>query len=366
MAVEDWQGTGKELAELVMSRRERHLVIISRVAGNEAHQFDVETVAAEVEGWADVVPVVSGYVTYQLKSALPSGWDVYGTAARVYPRGMEHGLEPGRYYLAENPGQVSGLTQELLDDVLGRPGPEASAKAGGTAGSGPHTTTFASTSRLPAAGMVSGIVGTGERAIVELDTGDRVIVRREDLGIDARLDWILEAGQRVIGSLEPQGKVLDIRNSVTIPRLAVAFSWRQVVLCLVLSADPDHAVLAPLPGVKITVRRADVSSNPLDDVDTLLAPGQVVSARLVQHKGVPGLLLTDVDDDEPVVPAPVLVAGVVPGSDQVAIYCRIQELTSTRSKVWVGRRAGPVRQAPQIQASSRMQALSAARRFRER
>src|SRR6185312_3435475 len=48
------------------------------------------------------------------------------------------------------------------------------------------------------------------------------------------------------------------------------------------------------------------------DVDTLLAPGQVVAARLVQIGGIRHLVLKDIDDDEPVASVPVLIEGGSP------------------------------------------------------
>jgi hypothetical protein len=316
VAVRNWAGTGTELAQYVLSDRRQHLVIISRVSGQKAKEFDAERIAAEVHDYAEVVVVENGRQTYEFKDAMPPEWDVYGTAARVYPMGMDNGAAPGQYYVAGSPGDVPRLTDLLLDDVLTRTAPAllASATAGRRSAVGGLSIPAARTPSLPhkAFGTVTGFASSAERAIVGLDGGEHAIIRREDLGLAVRLDWLLQNGQRVSGMLDPREKILDIASSLTVPRMLQAYEWNQVVWCLVLDAKPAEAILSPLPGEQILVRREDVSSNPLDDVDTLLAPGQVVAARLVQIGGIRHLVLKDIDDDEPVASVPVLIEGGSP------------------------------------------------------
>lgn len=64
--------------------------------------------------------------------------------------------------------------------------------------------------------------------------------------------------------------------------------------------------------VSVVVLRADVTTNPADDLRTLMTVGEVIPARVAATGPVWALILKDVDDDEPVVPAPSLLTGGPP------------------------------------------------------
>ncbi|GER23603.1 hypothetical protein NCCP1664_20980 [Zafaria cholistanensis] len=306
MGVTVWERSGGELAELVLSGRERHLVVVSRKLGEEPLHFDAAYVAGEVGDWADVVVIENGQMTEDFADGLPLTWEVWGNAARAYryaETGGQRGT-PTKYFTPRFPRDLPRMTEDLIDLVLRLPMPKGGAPA-------------AVTGPLPVvpqrrSGTVTGFIGEGERAWVELEDGSRAHIRQADVVPGARLDWLLAKGQPVAGLLDPDTRVLDISASVSRPRLAKAYTWGQVVLCLVESAEADRAVLSPLPGESLTIGRAEISSNDLDDVDSLLSPGQVVPARLVQNKGLKRLVLVDVDDDEPVVPCPAFVEGGLP------------------------------------------------------
>ncbi|GER23617.1 hypothetical protein NCCP1664_21120 [Zafaria cholistanensis] len=299
-----WQGSGRELADLVMSPRDKPLVIVSRVPGSGELHLDTARIEEEVGDWADVVLVRNGTPTRELQRHLPENWQVFGNAARVYPRPVD-GLAPGpgRYFMARDPREVERRTRELIDEVLALPGP-AAAEAGPAQPVAP--------ARVEKAGTVKGFFAEGACAWVELDDGGMAQIAQPDVVPGVRLDWLLSPKQEVQGLFDAERHTLDIAGSVLRPRLLEAYTWGQVVLCLVLTASVDRAVLSPLPGEEIEVLRADVSSNELDGVDSLLAPGQVVAARLVLEAGRRRLRLVDVDDDDPVAPAPVLVRGGLP------------------------------------------------------
>ncbi|WP_400996664.1 hypothetical protein [Agromyces sp. GXQ0307] len=95
--------------------------------------------------------------------------------------------------------------------------------------------------------------------------------------------------------------------------LAGAFPHGSVTLALVSAVDGDGAELALHPSHRVRVYRTDVSPNPLDRVDLLLSAGEVVAARVIHlSTGALHLRLSDVDDDDPIMPPLTLVAGGTP------------------------------------------------------
>ena len=65
---------------------------------------------------------------------------------------------------------------------------------------------------------------------------------------------------------------------------------------LVLYPKTTHATPS-----STTVLRADVTTNPADDLRTLMTVGEVIPARVVATGPKWALVLNDVDDDEPIV-----------------------------------------------------------------
>ncbi|GAA4377226.1 hypothetical protein [Paeniglutamicibacter cryotolerans] len=307
-----WKKSGAELADYIKAPRTLHLVVISTLDKPGAINFDAAAIAAQTDDWADVITVPNGSTTFAMAAALPPDWNVYGTAARIYPIGAGmRGIRPGHYLMARAPEQLHQLTEDLLDEVLGLPNParlRPATPVSPASGSSPVTAALP----MLRTGRVTGFLGAGERAVVDLEDGIRALVRREDLAAGTRLDWLLAIGAKVEGSYDPATHVLDVSASAAVPRLLQAYSFGQVILALVVEASAQSAVLSPLPGELITVTRPEVSSNELDDIDSLLAPGQVVAARLTQLAGIRHLVLVDVDDAEAIAPAPPLLTGQLP------------------------------------------------------
>lgn len=66
------------------------------------------------------------------------------------------------------------------------------------------------------------------------------------------------------------------------------------------------------PAATATVLRADVTTNPADDLRTLMTVGEVIPARVVTTSPKWTLIFNDVDDDEPIIEAPSLLVGGPP------------------------------------------------------
>ncbi|MDO5742923.1 MAG: hypothetical protein Q4P23_00530 [Micrococcaceae bacterium] len=317
-------GSGQELAVHLLQPRRLHSVVVTRSARDDAAGFDAEAIYEEIKDWAEVIVVPTGRITYGLRDSLPSGWEVFGTAARVYPTGSgPHGIPPGRPHVVRAGDSIDRLSTELIDEVLflpdprtlvastsPRPGPGARAADPVRAVGAPGTLSLGTGSHsMLVTGVVTGFKDQGFTALIALDNGATSEIHSDDIYSRVPVGWILDTGTRVAGVHEPGAKGLSIGESLLHPRLLQHYSWGQIIPCLVVEAGNESAVLVPVPGESISVSRADVSSNELDDVDSLLAPGQVVAARLVNAAGLRKLVLVDVDDDEPVAEAPPLFRG---------------------------------------------------------
>lgn len=327
MGVQSWKSSGQDLALHLLNPRRLHTILITRSLRSDCANFDADAIHDEVKDWAEVIEVQSGRVTYELRDSLPKGWDVFGTAARVYPIGMSvDGPPPHKAHIVRPGEPIEELTDAVIDEVLFLPNPRTLVvPTAPTPGPGRRVAepvrTIASPGVMAMAtgshsalvsGIVTGFRDNGFTADISLDTGKNAEIKSEDIYAEAPLSWIFASGSRLTGVFDPVHHQLSLRDSMAHPRLLQHYSWNQVILCLVLAAGPESAVLTPMPGEKISVSRDDVSSNELDDVDSLLAPGQVVLARLVNESGVRKLVLVDVDDDEPVAPAPALIRGGTP------------------------------------------------------
>ncbi len=327
MGVHRWMRSGEELAIHLMQPRRLHSVVVTRSARRETAGFDAEAIYDEIKDWAEVIVVSSGRLTYELRDGLPSGWEVFGTAARVYPTGTgAHGVPPGKPHVVRAGDSITRLSTELIDEVLflpdprtlvtstsPRPGPGARAADPVRAVGAPGTLSVGTGNHpMLVTGVVTGFKDQGFTALIALDNGANAEIHSDDIYSRVPMGWMLETGARVAGVHEPGATRLSIGESLLHPRLLQHYSWDQVVPCLVVEAGRESAVLVPVPGENILVSRADVSSNELDDVDSLLAPGQVVAARLVNAAGLRKLVLVDVDDDEPIAVAPSLLHGGIP------------------------------------------------------
>ncbi|MGF9663291.1 hypothetical protein AAIH25_15655 [Arthrobacter crystallopoietes] len=304
MVVDIWERSGAELAERIRARRDKHLVVISQRTDSGLLHLDAEYVGAELDGLADVVVVRGEGKTWELSDVLPEGWSVYGNSARAYPAEMSLGSgNPTRYVVANRKTELKSAADALIEIVERLPLPPSVRKQ--VEAERPLGPTVRS-------GTVAGFLGGGQRALVEFADGTRGTVRQEDVLPGVRLDWVLAAGQQIRGRFDTDSRVLVIDPGAEVPRLTQAYDFGSLVLVLVESATSDSAGLTLLPGTTINVPLGDISSNPLDQADELLTPGDVVIARLRKEVGVPKLSLIDIDDDEMPVQAPVLVQGGTP------------------------------------------------------
>lgn len=264
-----------------------------------------------------VIP--TGTLTRELDDLLPDRCQVYGGAARVYPAGTtwHNAPEESPLRIVHNSRDRADVTDKLIADALGM---------AHTAGlfSKPALSSF------PASGNVRSLLAGGKRAFVQMDSGGFATIVHELTFPQIPLDWVIREGQRVTGLYDPETKRLALDVVRVEPRkLLEHYPNGAVTLAFVVSVERQTGVLAVHPSIPITVTRAQVSTNPLDRVDLLLAAGDVVRVRVVRDaQGRTALRLSDVDDDEEI-SAPL---ALIPGGESWLVEDRHKpEIVPTKS-----------------------------------
>jgi hypothetical protein len=278
--------------------RQRPTVVVTTPAGRSAPFIDAEMIAEELGDLGEVYLTVTGPHTWAFSRGMADNTQVYGGAGRAYPLGHEwiHDLRrsPLRFAFDEHQGRLA--TDELIADALGM-----------AASAGLLDQPATRAQRRRATGVVKGFPHP-DRALVDIDrTLVTVIPELVIAGIP--LDRMLTKGMTVEGWFDPTGLRLDLRDSLLTPAESLAsYDVGDVVLARVADVGRDSARLELHPMVEITVTHDDVTPNDLDSLDSLMSPGEVVSARVTSTGPEWRLYLADVDDDEPLAPAVALLA----------------------------------------------------------
>ncbi len=278
------------------------VVVISTPAGSSRPYVDPETVLDQVTGWAEVVVVPTGDVSWAFSDAMPPHTQVYGGASRVYPVGLgwvrDVRQSPLRFaYSADEGERVRG---RLVHDALA-----AAARAG-------LTTARPTGAARPAVGTVRLL--TAARAIVVLDDGTRAAVAEELTLPGVPVERLLRPGMEVSGILDPATGLLDITGMIPsrdarLRLVHATYKPGSVVLGRVVAVADDTVTIAVAPDVEAHVRRAHVTGTELDRLTDLFTVGEVVAARVVPSPGV-SLRLDDVDDSTD---APLPAISLLPG-----------------------------------------------------
>lgn len=295
------------LSELLNGNLRRlPVVVVSIPAGRSEPWIDVEKIAREAGTLAEVYVMPTGAETWEFARLMPSGTQVYGGAGRVYPVGHEWASDltksPLRFALEAEYGELA--TEQLISDTL------RMAAAAGLLHSLP-------THQLrPVHGTVTAIVAG--RALV--DVGNRFPATvAEELGVEnVPLARIVTVGQRISGWYDSETNRIDVTKNLRPADEALAnYSVGDIILtkvALVKNGKADLVVYpkTTTPVVTTTVFRADVTTNPADDLRTLMTVGEVIPARVTATGPNWSVILNDVDDDEPLVDAPSLLVGGPP------------------------------------------------------
>jgi hypothetical protein len=286
--------------------RKRPVVVVTIPAGRAEPWIDVEEIAREAGNLAEVYLMPTGSFTWEFSHRMAEGTQVYGGAGRVYPVGHEWAtdltMSPLRFAFNADDGERA--TRQLISDTL-----RMAASAGLLQ---KHPTR----ELRRVSGEVKMIVAG--RALVDVGTGMPAAIAEELTVEDVPIERLVAVGQRIEGWYDSDTDRIDVTKSLRPASEALAsYSVGDVAFAKVAMVRNGKAnlVLYPnttTPSVIVPVLRADVTTNPLDDLRSLMTVGEVITARVVSTEPEWALLLHDVDDDEPVVDAPSLLPGGPP------------------------------------------------------
>lgn len=300
-------------------------VVVTYTGDSGSRRIDAAALARLLDGVADVYELENGIETRRLQEGLPDGLEIYGTGARFYPTGPDWPRATPGPRLVHRFTNLARLTEDLAAEARGshdRPAGPATSRVSGARGQPAAPKPAATT----ATGTVDGFAGEdNSRALVTLAaTGGRATIRAEELLPGVPLDWLLTRGQQVTGLLDADAHTLDIHALLQRPGSPVTvYRPGDVALARVKSARASYAVVTLWPDADFRIGIGSISSNGLDAAEDLLTEGEVVRVRVLYENGAVMLSMLDVDDDDPHVPAPALVAGGPPWLDPDRPYASI-------------------------------------------
>lgn len=299
--------------------RRKPVVVITSPAGRTEPWIGVEDISQEAGALAEVYLMPTGSFTWEFSNRMAHGTQVYGGAGRVYPVGHEWASDltksPLRFAFNEDDGRRA--TQQLISDMF------RMASAAGLLQS------VVTHELRKVAGPVKLVIAG--RALVDIGNLLPAGIAEELTVDDVAIDSIVTPGQQIEGWYDRESNRIDVRTSLRPSTDALAqYSIGDVVLGKVVTVRNGKAELllypkTSTPPVIVAVLRADVTSNPADDLRTLMTIGEIIAARVVSIGPSWALVLNDVDDDEPIIEAPSLLAGGPPWLTEEPEHAEVDE-----------------------------------------
>lgn len=249
---------------------------------------------------ADIAIVATGGISFAFEAELPDHWHIFNGACRSYPAGILADPDIRRSPLRRR-RSWEVASEQVISDALGH------AQGAGILDEKPKGS-------ISTSATVKGFLLDGEQALADVGTPMPAVVWRDMTSPGIPLDWLVAKGATVPGELDRgHNRFVLRRRTFTAKDFLTAFPHGSITLALVDKVSSDNAVLRVHPDLSITIRRSDVSSNPLDVLELFLVEGEVVRVRVVHlSTGQPHLRLSDVDEDEPVLAAVAVVEGGTP------------------------------------------------------
>ncbi|RXR25834.1 hypothetical protein EQW78_11540 [Oerskovia turbata] len=327
--VADVDGARALAERLLTPGRAWPVVAISVAAGHAEPYVDLDELVDEVSGLAEVVVLPTGDASWAFSAVMPPATQVYGGAARVYPVDHEWVGAPRRSRLrfAYSESDAGRLLDHLVHDCL------TAALGAGLLGA--H--------RDPDAPRVEGTVRSilGPRAFVALDDDSLASIAEELTVPGVSLARLLVVGQRVTGTLDREGRRLDVRESLLLPDGATppgadaglgGYAVGQVVLADVAAVSAATVRLRLVPGLTVDVPRDAVTGNPADALTDLFTVGEVVLAR-VASTAPWALRLDDIDDidGDDSTEVPVAAPSLLPGGPPWLVLPEVGHATPARA-----------------------------------
>lgn len=285
--------------------RTRPTVVVTVASGQHEPYADVDEIAGQIGDLADVYVVTTGGHTWALSNRMKPGTQVYGGAGRVYPVGHEwlDDLRAAPLRFAWSRSEGKKLTGQLIDDALDM-----------AAAAGLFDSRRTASTRERRTGVVRSIMS--ERALVELDgdstagIADMAVIPPQLAAAGVPIDRVLRPGMKVAGVLEKKSRWLDIREQRLPAEEALRpYAVGDVVPARVRTVSAGSAALWLHPEVTVEVSRSAVTDDPSDDLQVLLTPGEVVTARVVARGPGWQLSLRTVGEEAPRPAVPLYAGG---------------------------------------------------------
>lgn len=279
--------------------RLRTVVVVSTPFNALEPYFDIDALVDQLGLAADVAVLRSGASSSAFRRNMPERTAVFGGAARVYPATEAWAEDPAAAALLriDQPDRSGGRTARLAQIALSV-ATSTTPRPSGTS------------DRVNA--VVHSILSEGQRALVRLLDGEIASVAAEATIPGVPLDRVLVTGMTIFGDLDRRSRQLDIHGLLRPSDEALAhYSVGDVVLVDVIEAHRDGVEVLLYPGVPVQLTADEVTDNPLDDITDLVAVGEHLPAR-VTGRDPWSLRMADVDQDEPVLPAPAVIDGGPP------------------------------------------------------
>ncbi|CAM2916072.1 hypothetical protein ACSL103130_06965 [Actinomyces slackii] len=295
-------------AELLRPGRQAPIVVISTRPDSPEPWIDARAVAREGRGVVKVYVVVTGEASWAFAKDMPDRTEVYGGAGRVYSADLAwvEDCWSSTLHLASDEASGARATDGLISQVLGSLPRHHEAK--------PSQTT-------PLTGVVKMLLPP-DRALVS-DGQVTATISPEDsapgLGVD--IGQLLVQGQRVEGAYSKQTGYLNVGAQIIGAEQALGdLKPGDATLVRVVGMKEEGLVVEAYPGQDLTVPKERITSNAADRLEDLYRIGAVVPARVasVGPDGL-GLSMDDLDDDEPLVPAPSLLPGGPPWIEETEV-----------------------------------------------
>ena len=292
------------LATAILDAQRQRPIIVVTTAGYfspehipQATRDEADELRRAVGDLADIAIVATGDVSFALEALLPDRWHIFNGFCRSYPAGIVDNPDIRRSPLRRRKAQEVA-SEQVISDALAQANAAGllAARAGGS---------------IAVTGTVTGFLANGEQALVDAGRQLPAVCWRDTASPGIPFDWLVSVGDRVPGVLDIEhNRFLLTKPAFGPAELVAQIPHGTVTLALVEAVTPETAVLRVHPDLAITVHRSDVSSNPLDMLDLFFVDGEVVRVRVIHlSTGRPHLRLSDIDEDEPVLPAVQVIEG---------------------------------------------------------
>lgn len=350
------QGAQALAGALQSPGRDRPYVVVSTAAGADRPYIDVELLARDLEGVAEVHLIPTGEVSWAFSQAMPPMTQVYGGASRVYPCGLEWATKPSRSPLrfAFGVDEHGVIADALITD------------AQGMAVQGGLTLSSVAVERVPARGRVQGIIGG--RVFVRLDNGGVATIWPEFVSPGVEAERLAVRDMEVEGHLDRTAGRLDVAGMVRPAREALAaYVLGAQVLVRVASVRKDTIGVELYPGVTANIGPAAAVGSSAADLRLYFSQGHVLLARILEAGLVESsrwrLSPAKADPADDVVEAPSLLPGGPPWLVPLAPAAEHDELEeSLVEEVERAATLGPEPpEAPQTTADPALEAMRAER-----